>query len=782
MKLKFRAEAKDIKIFIIFAIIWFYCVSIAIVNLTEFTNTSEIHGFNPLPAFTAELFPSVVLIFISSLLMIMLSVQSYFFDREKGIGLVTSKKDESGYSRWAKESEMKKQLKRVDPKADVNDAGGIPFINNNKEMWVDDGGYHSLIIGSTGAGKTQIVVQPLIKVLAKNSESMIITDPKGEIYLENVNELKERGYEIVVLNFRDPAKGNSWNPMILPYELYKKGDTDKAIELVDDLAENIMHDESGEGKDPFWEKSSASYFAGLTLALFEDASPEEVNLNSINLMTTIGEQKINGSTYVKQYFDNKDQDGIAYTNASGTLQAPNDTKNSILSVFKQKIKIFATRQSISEMLSYSNFEMRDIGRKKTAVFLIVQDEKKTYHPLVTIFLKQCYECLVEVAQSSPGGKLKHRTNFIMDEFANMPPVKDFDAMISAARSRNIRLNMIIQNFSQLTEVYGKSNAETIRGNCGNLIYLISTEVAALEEISKMCGEKKSKKDDKTDSTPLITVSDLQRLKEGEAVILRLRTNPFKVKLKHNYMMVKEGAWGKNYDFGEFQLRDNKPLEVFDIKTVVDEIVKKKREQMFGDKAIGGPTPSIFPGPTTPSRNKNKTDEINKKIDDKINQLISESKKTKESTPVKKVPKKGDFNIDKLLANLDERMAALDKEFNEKEQSKELPKESSRFSNISKPKIEKNIKSKEEKKPESKISMPKTKEEVPKNKTLTHNSKKSQEIPGINVIKREKTKKVETIKKDITIDKKNKKIDKPISNKFNHITDDQFFDDFFFDDE
>ena len=120
-----------------------------------------------------------------------------------------------------------------------------------------------------------------------------------------------------------------------------------------------------------------------------------------------------------------------------------------------------------------------------------------------LFRSQIYETLISVAQKH-GGKLPIRTNFLLDEFANMPPLKDVTTMITAARSRKIRFTMIIQNFAQLDSVYGKEDAETIRGNCGNIIYLITTELKALEEISKMCGEVKSKKDDKTASTPLVT--------------------------------------------------------------------------------------------------------------------------------------------------------------------------------------------------------------------------------------------------------------------------------------
>ena len=185
------------------------------------------------------------------------------------------------------------------------------------------------------------------------------------------------------------------------------------------------------------------------------------------------------------------------------------------------------------MLSHSDFDMKDIGRSKTAVFIVVQDEKKTYHSLVTIFIKQVYETLIDVAQES-GGKLPFRTNFILDEFANMPPLKDVTTMVTAARSRAIRFSFIIQNFAQLYQVYGKENGETIKGNCGNIVYLISSELAALEELSKMCGEKKSKEKEKTSSTPLATVSDLQRLPKWTIVVLRLRKMPFKTKLTPNF--------------------------------------------------------------------------------------------------------------------------------------------------------------------------------------------------------------------------------------------------------
>ena len=638
MKLKFKAELRDIIIFCVYAIFLLFLVAIAVLNLASFANDSTFAGLNPFPAFTREYFAPTMVFYIAALIASFTGVSSYFFEREKGIGLDLGPKKEKGYSRWATDKEIKKELVKIYPDDEKCDVVGMPLINNGKEIWVDSSGYHNMIIGSTGSGKSQGLSLPFIRVMAKGGESMIVTDPKGELYEKTANELKERGYNIILLNFRNPQNGNCWNPFTLPYNLYKNGDVDKATELLEDLAKNILYDEASKGQDPFWENTSADYFTGLSLALFEDAKEEEININSINIMSTVGEEKLGGTTYIKEYFSDKDQTGSAYVNASSTLMAPNDTKGSILSVFKQKIKMFSSRENLSEMLSHSDFDLEDIGRKKTAVFIVIQDEKKTYHPLVTIFLKQCYETLVRVAQENEGGKLKYRTNFLLDEFANMPPLTDVDSMVSAARSRNIKLSFIIQDFSQLNDVYGKEKATTIRGNCGNTIYILSTELAALEEISKLCGEVKSKKDDKTDSRPLVTVTDLQNMKEEEAIVLRSRMYPYKTKLKFDHKI----NWGKDYGKAKYPKREKVPVKTFDLKKFVTEKREQKINELLGNgmtppKPNSNPFNGGMPGMPIGNIFDNKpgnfnVDDIVKRIDAKIAELEAEeaAEKAKQS--------------------------------------------------------------------------------------------------------------------------------------------------------
>ena len=665
MKLRFRAEPQDILIFIIFAIFLLFIIALGVLNLSSLAQEGTFHGLNPLPAFEPEYLLATLIFYFIALIGLFISVSSYFFERDDGFGFTLNKKDK-GYSRWAKEREMKSVLYEVDPKAPHSDHAGIPLISKNGKLWVDDGEYHTLVIGSTGSGKTVSTIFPSIKVLAKKGESMILTDPKGELYEKTGGLLKKKGYDIIILNFRNPQKGNAWNPMTLPYRLYKSGNKDKAIELLDDLALNILYEEKSGNADPFWEKTSADYFSGLALGLFEDAPEEQINLNSISMTTTVGEDKCGGSTYVKEYFNMKDPNSPAYINASGTIMAPSDTKGSIISVFKQKIKLFSSRENLSEMLSYSDFDMNTIGERPTAVFIIIQDEKKTYHSLATIFVKQCYETLIDVAQSR-GGKLPCRTNFLLDEFANMPPLKDVTTMITAARSRQIRFTMIIQNFAQLTQVYGKENAETIRGNCGNTIYLISTELAALEEISKLCGEVKSKKDDKTASTPLVTVSDLQRMKQFDQIVLRLRMQPFKTSFTPDFKIDWGGERSPKVDYPE---REKRPVQVFDVREFVKNKRQEKIKSMMMDSDEKNTTPPFGSSSMTGVFNSSNTfgDYKPKPMPKPKTEPEFEPFKPESTKPLSdELPKKEEksssstLDIDELVKKIDAKIAEIEKE-------------------------------------------------------------------------------------------------------------------------
>ena len=327
---------------------------------------------------------------------------------------------------------------------------------------------------------------------------------------------------------------------------------------------------------------------------------------------------------------------------------------------------------------------------------------------MTIFIKQCYETLIDVAQEN-GGKLPIRTNFILDEFANMPPLKDVDAMVSAARSRDIRFTFIIQNFAQLNDVYGDNVAEIIKGNCGNLVYLISTEMKALEEISKMCGEVKVTDDkDKNATRPLISITDLQKMKLFEAIIIRLRMSPFRTKLEPDFKM----NWGIERKEEPYPTRMKQEVEIFDLKKfVMDE--KSKKMANSGDFGFGSPNPfKPVMGGFQPFGNLNNSNPMSTKND--FNSL----------------------DIDSMLKDLDEKFKELDRQEAMKKQ-------------------------------EEKIELPKKKEITPlDNPFLTNEIKETVKPKEV----------IEEVKPKINVDGDSKVIDENI------ISDDEFFDDFFDDDE
>ena len=682
MKLKFRASVKDVVIFFIFCIFLLYLVAIAVLNLHYFSIYGYFYGLNPFPAFGPDLIVSTLVFYLLALVGVFMSASSYFFEREKGFGYTSKKKEESkgGWAKWMEDTDMKKayDIKQIELEKSEYDHSGVPIIIEGKKQhgtklqkckaWVDDGENHTLIMGASGSGKTWAILDSLVKILGRRGESMIITDPKGEIYENNANMLREKGYKVIILNFRDPKYGACWNPFSYPYRLWKEGNHDKSQELLEDLGNNILIDPNNKA-EPFWENNAADYFTGLALGLFEDATDEsQVNLNSINLMHSMGEDRIGASRYINEYFKFKDPLSGAYVSASSTINAPADTRGGVTSVFKQKIRIFSSREELSKMLSRSDFDLRDIGREKTALFIKIHDEKTTYHALATILVKQIYESLIEVAQTEEGNKLKIRTNFLLDEFANMPALKDVESMVTASRSRRIRFTFVIQNFSQLNKVYGKEVAETIKGNCGNMIYLMTTEYQALEEFSKLCGdvEPKAAKDKPLPPVrPLVSVSDLQQMKKFEIIVKRFRNQPFKTKLVPSF----EIDWGEEYGKSGYPETQMDDVKVFDLKEFVD----KKREENgmskpfspgmmnfapqfpFSEKTLGSTSNNDSAKPSI------NVDDLVKRIDAKIAELEEEERKENEAklkqTNINKINEKvvsnnslTDADIDKKLIN------------------------------------------------------------------------------------------------------------------------------------
>jgi type IV secretion system protein VirD4 len=427
----------------------------------------------------------------------------------------------SPYSRWASEAEIKESLFKIGLNDENPRYGGIPLFADEDSVYIDGTDTHSLIVGSTGSKKTRLVGMPALNLYARAGESFITTDPKAELYEKTFPLLKKNDYQIFVLNLRDPIQSNCWNPLLVPYRLYRKGQQDKAIELVTDMANCMVKEDYV--RDPYWQNSAADLLTGLILTLFECAEEEDIHFKSLRTLKTQALENfgMGEDSFIKvKFLDRLNKSAFVNTVLSGTAGVTESTRSCIVSVFDQAMRPFFTQNNLINLLSGNDLDMSKIGKKKTAIFLIIPDENTLYHRLVSVFVKQCYTELILTAHRQPSKTLPRRVNFVLDEFATLPPISDFPAMITASRSRNIRFNLIVQGMSQLYDKYGKQ-AGTISGNCENLVFLHSREVGLLDEIIALSGQRDN-------DVPLVSASMLQTLNKdkGEAFIRHKRLHPY----------------------------------------------------------------------------------------------------------------------------------------------------------------------------------------------------------------------------------------------------------------
>ena len=300
-------------------------------------------------------------------------------------------------------------------------------------------------------------------------------------------------------------------------KLYKTGKIgqEDAVNELNDLLEGLFYKRSNADKDKYWNESAGRLALGLCKLIL--AVEDTLTLRKL-LEWKNG--KLKDGT-VRNCFESLSPDNDIYQNLSGYMNlTAENTKTCIESTFDQLIGLFSSSESLLSMMSEDTMEMETIGVKKRAIFLVVPDEKTTYHFLVTLFIKQCYELLLEAADKH-NGCLPIKMNFIMEEFCNMPRLDDLAPMLTAARSRNIRFHLVIQSYGQMIDKYGESISKTIMDNCGNVIYLHTNEISFLDYISKLAGVNEY-------GRPVVSVSRLQHLKRNETLIFHDRCYPFLV--------------------------------------------------------------------------------------------------------------------------------------------------------------------------------------------------------------------------------------------------------------
>ena len=439
------------------------------------------------------------------------------------------------YSRFANNEDIKKGLTRIDRSLNVK-SSGIPFFHDEDSIYVDDKDSHTIVIGSTGSGKTQTTVLPQLRLSMLSNESMVVVDEMGELYKKLGKELKNRGYKTFVVNFQEPEHSNNFNPLLVPYHLYKQNHQDVAMRIVENIG-NIIYRSENKEMDPFWNNSARNYFVGLTLYLFEHAKEDEINFTSIYDLSN----QIEATGKGKEILESLPPTNPANINLAATILAPNETRGGILSVFRQNLGLLNSRIQLTSMLLTSDMNLEELVDDKFALFL-VGEPSKFISKYMTMIIDELYNVV------NTKGKSNRRINVILDRFTELSPIEDFHNVLSRSRSLNIRFTILIDSITSLVLLYGREETLLIYNNIATIIYLYSSDEETLRKISELAGNE-------SEHNPLISTQELKTFKMFEALILKVREYPIKTKMIPDYQL----PW--NMDEEEIELPTRKEVEL-----------------------------------------------------------------------------------------------------------------------------------------------------------------------------------------------------------------------------
>lgn len=454
------------------------------------------------------------------------------------------------FAGWASLKEYARKLDTISLDKDKYEKGGVIIYGNDREIMVDTADTHSIIFGATGSMKTRRIIMPSIFTMIKAGESFVVSDPKGEIFERTAGEAHSNGFDVKVFNLRDYTRSNYWNPLSDPYFLYKKGDYDGADKMISEIL-NVITNQIKNDHDPFWELSAKEYLRGAIMLFFEIMPLEKVTLSNIaNFLSA------NSYEDISRYEEQLSGDNPAVIALKAATCSSEKTGACYSSVALFTLSVFKNHSNVKNVTSSSEIDFPDIGKKKTAVYIIVPDEDNSTHFFITMMVSRCYSELIAEAEKRKNRTLPVRVNFVLDEFCNIPVIQQMPSMTAAARSRNIRFVFVCQNYSQLMDKY-YSNTQTIIGNCTNIIFLVSSEQMILDYMVRLCGKRK-----RADGTleALVTTSNLQKIdtKNGEVLIKRMYHDPLLSHLpdideyatfkKKPYKLRREKSRGNNFVF------------------------------------------------------------------------------------------------------------------------------------------------------------------------------------------------------------------------------------------
>lgn len=344
---------------------------------------------------------------------------------------------------------------------------------------------HMLCIGATRSGKTRTVVLQSIGLQALAGENIICSDPKGELFQYTYPYLQRLGYKVETLDFKNPLKSSRYNFLQTVNYHIKQKNVPKAIEAAWNITSSLVPSDSHNEK--IWENGEQAIIGAAIMAVVCDNSQNTEFQNLTNVYHFIAEmcKTVDGDLILNKYAKKLPENHPARALLAIAEVAPSKTRGSFFTSALTTLRLF-TNPYVSDMTSESDITAEDMDNQKTALFIILPDEKPTYYSLAALFINQFYERLVNVADER-GGRLKRRVTFNLDEFGNFMKIPDFPNKLTVGGGRGIRFNLFVQDTAQIEEKYGDKSATTIKSNCHTWLYLQSDDPVTQKLISDKLG-------------------------------------------------------------------------------------------------------------------------------------------------------------------------------------------------------------------------------------------------------------------------------------------------------
>lgn len=385
------------------------------------------------------------------------------------------KGEEHGSAQWGNPKQVCKKYAEHDFSKNI-------ILTHNTRMGLDGRKHRRnlniIVVGGSGAGKTRFYAKP--NVMQTNT-SFVVLDPKGEILRDTGGLLKEKGYDIRVLDLINTEKSHGFNPFS-----YLRDEKD-VLKLVSNLIRNTTPKGSS-SNDPFWERAETALLEAMILYLMSEAPSYEQNFPMIMEMLNAAEVREEDESYASildELFERlamREPEHLAVKQYHIFKMAAGKTAKSILISLGVRLEKFNIPQ-VAAFMCHDELDIRSLGEKKTALFAIISDNDSSLNFIIGMLYSCIFQELYFIADHVHGGRLPVHVHCVMDEFANVALPDEFDKLLATMRSREISVSIIIQNIAQLKALFEKQ-WESIIGNCDTFLYLGGNESSTHKLISE----------------------------------------------------------------------------------------------------------------------------------------------------------------------------------------------------------------------------------------------------------------------------------------------------------